>query len=360
MGLIKDFIKRIRYQTPPCNGYGTYEFCPRCDANLTLQRGYNNALPYWICKGCGETLINPEVPGDVAWICDKCKAMLNIQKGFSENLDEWECSECGYLNKINRQEIYYSEAEFDAAFSSPYRGLSDDDVLELSDYSEVEAINNRDDIVVVKGNSDGKLYVKKILSTYDTSVYRYLMEHPIKNMPQIIDVFESENNLIIIEEYITGRTLLEILNDKLPEYGETIRIIKSICNITRQLHNLEKPIIHRDIKPSNVIITNDGEVYLLDINAAKWYKENETEDTKLIGTQYYAAPEQLGYGFTASSEKSDIYAIGILINVMLTGKLPKEEKALGNIWPVIEKCICLDPKDRCSDKELEAMLNELS
>ena len=56
-----------------------YEYCPRCDANLTLQKGYSNTLPYWVCKGCGEMLINPEVEGDIAWICDGCGEMLNIQ-----------------------------------------------------------------------------------------------------------------------------------------------------------------------------------------------------------------------------------------------------------------------------------------
>ena len=38
-----------------------YEFCPRCEANLTFQNGYSNTLPYWVCLGCGEMLINPEI-----------------------------------------------------------------------------------------------------------------------------------------------------------------------------------------------------------------------------------------------------------------------------------------------------------
>ncbi len=64
-----------------------YEYCPRCDANLTLQKGYSNTVPYWICRGCGEMLINPNVDAedDIAWICDKCGAMLNVQEGFADN-----------------------------------------------------------------------------------------------------------------------------------------------------------------------------------------------------------------------------------------------------------------------------------
>ncbi len=51
---------------------------------------------------------------------------------------------------------------------------------------------------------------------------------------------------------------------------------------------------------------------LLDMNVAKWYDSEEKEDTRLLGTKDYAAPEQVGYGMKASSNKTDIYAVGIL------------------------------------------------
>ena len=87
------------------------------------------------------------------------------------------------------------------------------------------------------------------------------------------------------------------------------------------------------------MVNSDLEVFLLDVNVAKWYKPEEKEDTRLLGTLYYVAPEQFGYGFSSLTEKNDIYAIGILMNIMITGKLPKEEKAAGDIWNVIEKYI---------------------
>lgn len=82
------------------------------------------------------------------------------------------------------------------------------------------------------------------------------------------------------------------------------------------------------------------------------------KDTRLLGTLYFAAPEQFGYGFSASTIKADIYAVGILLNMMLTGKLPKEEKATGEIWKIIEKCIRLNPEERYSDDELITVLNQ--
>jgi len=361
MGLFDLFKNRIKYQdSEPAYlpGY-PHEYCPRCEANITLQKGYSNDLPYWVCKGCGEMLINPEVEGDIAWICDQCGAMLNIQDGFSEDCGSWTCTECGFENKIDQSEIYVSDDEFKADFYSPYKGLSDEAVLALSLYSEEGAINNRDDILLVKNMVDDKLYVKKILSTYDASVYEYLLEHPVKNMPQIVGVYESDNNLIVIEEYIAGRTLLDIISDGLIEPTKAVYIARRICYIAKELHCLENPIIHRDIKPSNIILDSRGEAFLLDINVAKWFKENEIEDTQLLGTQYYAAPEQLGYGFKASSEKSDIYAIGMILNVMVTGKLPKEEKAPEPLWSVVEKCINLNPEDRYTDEELISALDSI-
>lgn len=329
------------------------EFCPRCEANLTLQKGYGNDLPYWVCRGCGKMLINPKVDAenDIVWVCDGCGAMLNLQSGFSIGREKWKCSECGFENRIDSSEMYLSEDEFQASLHDPYRGLSDEDVLSLSVYEDEGTINGRRDIVKVRNRENQKLYVKKILTEYDVSIYRFLMDNPIEHMPRIVCAYEGQNNLVVIEEYIEGQTLEQILADGCLNKDAAIAITLDLCRILSNLHNLDRPIIHRDIKPSNIIMSKDGEVYLLDMNVSKWYKK-ETEDTRLFGTLYYAAPEQFGYGFSASSGKTDIYAMGILLNVMLTGKLPKEEKASGDIWNVIERCISLEPDKRYTADEL--------
>lgn len=361
MNPFDSIIKKIKYRhlqvpaNPPA-----YEFCPKCDANLTLQKGYSNDLPFWNCRGCGEMLINPAVDAedDIAWICDGCGAMLNVQEGFAEHGGEWKCEECGFINKIDPSEMYLSEDEYQTSLKDPYKGMSDEAVLALSVYEDIRSFHGREEVSLVKNQEDDVLYVRKILKEYDSSIYRFLLENPINHMPQLIGVYEGDNNLIIIEEYIEGKTLEEILQTKPLDEPLAIKITKDICRILTTLHNLEHPIIHRDIKPSNIIISSDGEVYLLDMNVAKWYKD-EPEDTKLLGTLYYAAPEQLGYGFSASSEKSDMYAVGMLLNVMLTGKMPKEEKAQGAVWSIVEKCISMEPEKRYTAIELIEALDEL-
>ena len=126
-----------------------------------------------------------------------------------------------------------------------------------------------------------------------------------------------------------------------------------------QLHTSETPIIHRDIKPSNVILSQDGQVYLLDMNVAKWYDPEKIDDTRHMGTRYYAAPEQMGYGMKASSPKADVYALGVLLNVMITGEYPKVRKAPGETWDIIEKCISLDEERRFTVEELIREMDKL-
>ena len=349
---IHSYIKSPDSETAEDNE--SYEFCPRCQANLTLQKGYSNKRPFWNCRGCGEMLINPEVEAedDMAWICDKCGEMLNIQPGFSEECGNWMCTKCGFVNRIDTSELYLSEDEYQASLRDPYKGLSDEDVLKLSAYKEIEAVVGREDVILVEEQRSRLRFIKKLLTTYDRSIYEYLRENPVRYMPQIKEIFESDNCLIVIEEYIEGNTIARLLESGLFDSKQAIFVVKKICSILDNLHNLPTPIIHRDIKPANIIMDPDGGVYLLDMNVAKWYDPKKTDDTRHMGTENFAAPEQAGYGLVASSARSDIYAVGMLLNVMITGKFPKEERAEGALWDIIERCISLNADERYTAKEL--------
>ena len=361
MGLFEKFRKKNRENKSAEALEDLYEYCPRCDANLTLQKGYSNDLPYWVCKGCGEMLINPELEtdSDVTWFCDGCGTMLNLQPGFHEECGEWICTECGYSNKICESEVYASEDEYQSDQRNPYKGLSDDDVLKLSLYQDEVYMDDRSDIIRVRSCENGKNYVKKLLTTYEKSVYEYLKDHPIEHMPKVQEIYESDNCLIIIEDYISGSTVADLLEEGPMSQTRALHITRSVCGIVESLHNQPVSIIHRDIKPSNIIVTPENEVYLLDMNVAKWYDPDQSDDTRYMGTECYAAPEQVGYGLSASSTKTDIYAIGVLLNVMLTSKFPKEERAEGKIWSVIEKCISLNAEDRYTVRELIEALDQI-
>ena len=339
----------------------TYEYCPHCDANLTLQKGYANDLPYWKCKGCGTILLNPNVPSDsdIAWFCDNCDALLNIQSGFDETAESFQCKVCGHINGLSAEDIFLTDDEYEAFLQDIYAGLSDEEVLLFSEYEEICPLADRDDVMLVKHVEDGKLYVKKILATYNEPIFRYLIDHPIAHMPRVLYAFEGANALITIEEYIPGRSFAEECEERLFSEREAAVIGRKLCDILSELHAQTPPIIHRDIKPSNVMLTADGEVYLLDVNIAKFYDASREEDTKLLGTTPYAAPEQAGFGLQASSEKTDVYGLAILLNELLTGAQPKERHPEGDFWKLISQCISLDPQLRPTVREVADALDEM-
>ena len=360
MGFIDKLVEKLKGNALKDEDGILCECCPRCEANLILQKGYDNRMPVWRCRGCGEMLINPDIQlnSNIVWICDKCAAVLNLQDDFEANDGKWECKECGFSNQINPGVVYASEDAFQSDVCNPYKGLNDEELLKLMIYEDGASLGGRENVIQVRNLHTGELFVKKVLYTYDRSIYDYLKDHPVKHMPHIIEVFEGSNALIVIEEFVQGKTIHECIESgPIPEM-DAVRIVRRLCGILKDLHGLERPIVHRDVKPSNIMITPEGEVLLLDVNASKWHKPEEIDDTRHIGTMYYAAPEQAGFGMHASTPKADVYSIGVLLNVMTVGKFPKEEKASDRIWKIVKQCIYMEPEERCTLGELIGMLEE--
>ena len=238
-----------------------------------------------------------------------------------------------------------------------------DEELRLSYYKQISTLNASHNVFLVQHIETNKLYVKKILTVFNSSVYDYLKLNPVAGTPRIYEAIQDDNQLIVIEDYINGSTLENIVKQNGPlEKRKAIFILKDLCTIVNSLHKAKPPIIHRDIKPSNIIISEDGVVKLLDMNAAKRYNQFASEDTNFIGTVGYAAPEQ--YGFGSSSVQTDVYALGVVLNFMITGKLPKEHLAYGELGSIIKKCTEIDPQNRYADvfelyQALSAVSNQL-
>jgi len=147
---------------------------------------------------------------------------------------------------------------------------------------------------------------------------------------------------IVIEEYIDGITIGEVLETGLYTSKGICRVISSVCEALNVLHS--KGIIHRDIKPENIIITNKGDVKLIDFNIARMKGIEKNRDTVILGTTGFASPEQ--YGISETDARSDIYSIGILINVMLTGEHPAKKLCDGKWKKIVNKCTKINPNER--------------
>jgi len=234
-----------------------------------------------------------------------------------------------------------------------------DDECRLSFYKEVADINKEHRVTLVQNTESKKFYVKKVMKLYSRDVFFCLYEHPVEGLPEIKDIFEDDNDLVVIEEYVAGKTLDEVLSKGTLPWEEAKNIITKLCYILEKLHSQDPRIIHRDIKPSNIVLCGNGEIKLLDMNAAKFHRKGETADTTLMGTVDYAAPEQ--YGFSQSDVTTDIYALGVLLNVMLVGDFPKNKMVEGDVGKIIKKCIAMEASKRFkSVRELTIALYKTS
>ena len=239
----------------------------------------------------------------------------------------------------------------------------------LTTYQDVSPLCDKGHIMLVRSEVDGNLYVKKQLSCYNLEVYHQLASNPVKNIPVIYGIYGQAGmdpsntkgiEITIIEEYCAGSTLSEMLEEgHIFSEAETWNIAMQLCKILMDLHSMEPPVIHRDIKPSNILLSPEGVVKLLDFDAAKigysaraFYasKAGHTgryKDTVLLGTAGFAAPEQ--YGFSPSSPQTDIYAVGVLMNLLLCRRLPTDKLAGGRLKHVICCCLEVNPQDRYRD-----------
>ena len=224
--------------------------------------------------------------------------------------------------------------------------------LAISYYKTIAAIDEPHKIYLVQHQETKKIYIKKILDVFNIDIYKCLYTKPILGTPKIIDYIEDSAQLIVIEEYISGSSLQDKIEQKDLSVSDILHYMLDLCSILEKLHSQHPAIIHRDIKPSNVIITNYNRVMLLDFNAAKYFSDQSVEDTVLLGTQGYAAPEQ--YGFGSSSPQTDIYSLGILFKEMLSSI----DYTSSNTDSIIHKCTQIKPAERF--RNIQQLREELS
>lgn len=196
-------------------------------------------------------------------------------------------------------------------------------------------------IYLVKNEIDGLLYVHRILTEYNKDIYMILqtIHHP--NLPKIYEIVEHENTLHIIEEYFNYPTLdYYVLNHEIND-NEKQSVIQQICDAVIILH--QNHIIHRDIKPENIFYDRQRAI-LFDFDISRCYRPKQDKDTAVLGSIGYAAPEQ--FGFQQTDERTDVYALGVLIHYIYTEHWLNEVSYQGKYKPVIEKATQLDPLKR--------------
>ena len=223
----------------------------------------------------------------------------------------------------------------------------------LKSYSVVSVLSDKNGGKVLRVRN-GKTGKDMIVRSFENPVAAYdkLLKIKCRNLPLIYDVINLSDGQIILEEFISGLTVAEVMESGRYRRSGAKKVISGICDALTVLER--EKIVHRDIKPENVMISTDGRVVLLDFNASREIN-NAPKDTVIMGTVGYAAPEQLGV--TESDARTDIYAVGILLNVLMTGAHPSKRKAKGKAGRIVEKCTAINPDDRFkSAKKLKNVL----
>ena len=178
------------------------------------------------------------------------------------------------------------------------------------------------------------------------SIYCALMDTDCPSLPKVLSIEATAKSLTVVEEYIPGRTLQQVIDQRQGAEEEAVFALgRDICAALQAIHSMTPPVIHRDIKPSNIILSDSGRYVLIDFDASRRFAEEAAEDTVLLGTFGYAAPEQ--YGFSQTDARSDIFSLGATMYEYRTG-LPYRKNAdiPGRLGDIISKCTRFDPKDR--------------
>jgi len=207
------------------------------------------------------------------------------------------------------------------------------------------AAHNDKTLYLVEG-TDGCLCVWKVFQKiYKYPLYVKLMDLEHANLPRIRETVLMANCFYVIEEYIDGSTLRDLIEaDGALGKVKSLYIITQLCDVLSYLHNQPTPIIHRDISPANIMVNRDGTVKLLDFDIAREYKPDAARDTEVIGTRHFAPPEQ--YGFTQSDPRSDIYSLGILLAYMLTDTYDPRRVTDTRLRRIILRCTIFTPEKR--------------
>lgn len=150
------------------------------------------------------------------------------------------------------------------------------------------------------------------------------LRHP--NIVQAVDFDREGDTYFLAMEFIDGPTLKDEVKTRKIEgkpftLKEVARIFTALCSAIDYAHR--RGMVHRDIKPANVMINQEGQVVLTDFGIARIIDGTQfTQTGGLSGTPAYMSPEQ-GQG-ERGNERSDIYALGVMLYEMVTGMVPYE------------------------------------
>ena len=181
-----------------------------------------------------------------------------------------------------------------------------------------------------------------------------------KRLPMLVDLFWEKGAAYIVQEYMEGETLDQVLRrKKVFSTEEALKIGKQIAKTLLELHSLVPPVVYGDLKPANIIVGKQGELKLIDFGTSVFTeKKLSPEDWFSYGTIGYTAPEVWGTYLEKAvvpDIRADIFSFGILLYEMISGEKPVNEQEIHiekqpliplEMVDIIEKCLRINKKER--------------
>lgn len=182
---------------------------------------------------------------------------------------------------------------------------------------------------VETGSDAEKLFLREgeVLASFD---------HP--NIVRIFDNAKVGEHAYLVMEFLAGGSLGERMSQRGVEVGEAIGYVVQVAGALDAAH--ERDIVHRDLKPANIMLRNDTTPVLTDFGASRLLKRSTIfgRDGGVIGTPQYMSPEQIRGD--PLDGRSDLYALGIMFQELLTGRVPFE----GTVTEVVTMHLAATPR----------------
>lgn len=179
------------------------------------------------------------------------------------------------------------------------------------------------------------------------------LDHP--RILRVLEFGERDGVYFLLTDFVDGVDLRRLMELGQVSPGEALRLVPQICEALRYAHM--RGVVHRDVKPENILVDLEGNVRMADFGLARMARGDEppavlTRTSQILGTPHYMAPEQWRSGLV--DHRADIFALGVVLYELLTGKLPigdfappsDREGVPPQLDSVVRRALAQDPERR--------------